>query len=522
VRLGRRAFLGLGAAALGAWSLRRCEAPPARESAAGIHRATRNTRLGALGPRLARPERQQPLKPYPGVRRVALPPEAGDPGRSLEEVVRARGPVPARAQAAVDAAQLSRLLRLANGVTGRVETGAGPVLLRAAPSAGRLYAGEVYLVAERVEGVAPGVYYYSVPEHALVELAPGPALGRVRDAVEWPSAVDGAAAAVLLTNVFARYTGRYANRGYRYALLDSGHIGENLRLACGALGLAGPLLPRFQDDALDALLAVDGRSEAACALHVVGGSGPGAGGAARRDLVEQQDIQRWAPAGTSAIEGYHEATKLVRASGEPPPSAPAPRPELPAVRGSPVRLPRRDRDPGRAVASCIEARRSARRFLADPLALEDLSFALEMAAGEEGGRNGAVGLLLAVHRVQGLAPGLYAYDPGAHALGALREGDLRAPLAGACLGQEKAASAAVAFFMLGALGPEGARGGARRYRDLLLEAGAIGQRVYLAAEALGVAARNLAAFVDDALAPLLGLGGRDAAVLHLTVLGPGD
>ena len=42
--------------------------------------------------------------------------------------------------------------------------------------------------------------------------------------------VDGAAAAVLLTNVFGRYARRYANRGYRYALIDSGHIGENLRL----------------------------------------------------------------------------------------------------------------------------------------------------------------------------------------------------------------------------------------------------------------------------------------------------
>jgi nitroreductase len=67
-----------------------------------------------------------------------------------------------------------------------------------------------------------------------------------------------------------------------------------------------------------------------------------------------------------------------------------------------------------------------------------------------------------------------------------------------------------------------ARGGERSYRDLLVEAGAIGQRVYLAAEATGLAARNLAAFRDDELNGLLGLDGRREAVIHLTMFGPGD
>ena len=64
----------------------------------------------------------------------------------------------------------------------------------------------------------------------------------------------------------------------------------------------------------------------------------------------------------------------------------------------------------------------------------------------------------------------------------------------------------------------GARGD-RAYRDLLVEAGAIGQRVYLAAEALGLAARNLAAFWDDELNALLAISPPGRAVLHLTLLG---
>ena len=85
-----------------------------------------------------------------------------------------------------------------------------------------------------------------------------------------------------------------------------------------------------------------------------------------------------------------------------------------------------------------------------------------------------------------------------------------------------AGEAAVGFLMAARLGPDGAYARTRRYRDLLLEAGAIGQRLYLAAEAVGLAARNLAAFVDDDLNRLLGLDGRSEAVVHLTMAGPGD
>ena len=55
-----------------------------------------------------------------------------------------------------------------------------------------------------------------------------------------------------------------------------------------------------------------------------------------------------------------------------------------------------------------------------------------------------------------------------------------------------------------------------------MAAGAAAQRVYLAAEAQGFAARNLAAFRDEELDALLGLDGRRAAVLHLTAFGPGN
>ena len=75
--------------------------------------------------------------------------------------------------------------------------------------------------------------------------------------------------------------------------------------------------------------------------------------------------------------------------------------------------------------------------------------------------------------------------------------------------------------MVGRLREAAAKGGQRCYRDLLIESGEIGQRIYLSAESLGLSARNLAAFRDDDLNALLDFNGRDLAVVHLTMLGYG-
>ena len=64
--------------------------------------------------------------------------------------------------------------------------------------------------------------------------------------------------------------------------------------------------------------------------------------------------------------------------------------------------------------------------------------------------------------------------------------------------------------------------GDRAYRDLLVEAGAVAQRLYLAAEANGLAARDLAAFYDDDLNALPGVDGKREAGVHLTMVGAGN
>jgi SagB-type dehydrogenase family enzyme len=497
----------------------------AREGTLEIHRATRNTLLGAVGARLPRLGDPPPsFKPYPGFGRLALPAFSSKPALSLSEAIATATGLESFEAKSIPLRRLSRVLHFTNGVTSRRENASSGPQLRAAPSAGALYAGEIYVVAERVRGLVPGVYYYAVGEHALVALRTGSRLREVTAAVTRPGAIEGAAAAILLTNVFERYSWRYANRGYRYALIDSGHIGENLRLAATSAGLGWTRELRFEDDALNALLDVDGRREAVCAVHAIGpvtGAEAPASGAARA-LIEKAAIapEKLPREGPLPVR-FHEATKLVSAPfrEERGVSSISQRPAM----GPEVALSKLSPRPEASVERAIQERRSATFFRERPVRLEELAFVMEMAQAPGAfERSIGVDLFFAPHRIEGITPGFYQYRPRERGISQIRRRDLREPMIRACLRQEKAGRAAVAFFMVGRIADAGAAWGKRSYRQLLIESGEIGQRIYLAAEAVGLAARNLSAFYDDELNELLGFDGEREAVLHLTVFGSGD
>ncbi len=513
---GRRAFLRFAGSIVA--SLLGAHRAHARRSTAApeIHTATSNFLLGPRGAR-GRSEGER-FKTHAGLLREGLPAPAERAGLSLLEAVRSYAPACGFSDASLSRAELPRLLAFCNGATARVSDGVTRYDLRAAPSAGALYAGEVYVVVDRVTGVAPGIYAYSVPEHALVRLRAGAFARDVHAAVERPGVLRGAAAYVLLSNVFGRYTSRYANRGYRYALIDTGHIGENLRLAATSAGLREVTEWRFHDTALDRLLQIDGREEAVCAVHALGrsaGDSP-AGSAKRRRLIEVQHARGEAPLEAGELPArYHAATRLV--PGAEPHAARTRREgaqfEL-AVPASGAALRSRT-----SVETSIRKRRSPDRFREEPIERGELEFVAALARGTGSlRRTSGIDLHVVVHRVRDLRPGLYGIDASGQ-LEQVRSGDLGDALVRACRGQKNARRAAAGFAVSGRFDAHASVLGDRDYRDLLLDAGAIGQRVYLAAEAQGLAARNLAAFTDEKLNDLLGLDGRRRAVLHLTMLG---
>jgi SagB-type dehydrogenase family enzyme len=75
---------------------------------------------------------------------------------------------------------------------------------------------------------------------------------------------------LVLTAIFQRLRWKYQERAYRYALLEAGHLGQNVYLAATSMGMGACAVGAFLDDGLNGLLGVDGKDEAALYLLAVG------------------------------------------------------------------------------------------------------------------------------------------------------------------------------------------------------------------------------------------------------------
>lgn len=213
-------------------------------------------------------------KVYPYRRSIALDlRQRGDrpPDPSFQSVVRARRTIRRFGPAPLGFAALSSVLDLSYGVTGEsVHPGGLIARHRAAPSAGALYPAEIYLYARNVDGLAPGLYHYAPEHRSLSEISAGDHLAVVWHACCRQDYAQQASAIIFITGVFARTKRKYGERGYRYVLLDIGHLGENLCLAATATGLAITTTCAFYDDDVNRLLGVDGLDEAAAYVAFLG------------------------------------------------------------------------------------------------------------------------------------------------------------------------------------------------------------------------------------------------------------
>ena len=128
-------------------------------------------------------------------------------------------------------------------------------------------------------------------------------------------------------------------------------------------------------------------------------------------------------------------------------------------------------------------------------------------------------LYLYVHRIDGIEPGVYRFWPQDAELEKIKTGDQRVAAAGLSLGQDLAGNACVAFSMIGDLERATRAHGDRGYRYVHFEAGAVGQRLYLAAEALGLGATGIGAFYDEEVHRYLNLTPAQGQVVYHFAIG---
>ena len=141
---------------------------------------------------------------------------------------------------------------------------------RPAPSGGALYPLELYVVALAVESLEAASYHYDPFRHRLECIGAG-ARAAVGAALVDPALAENASALVVITAMFWRSRFKYGLRGYRFALLEAGHVAQNIALAATAQRISALPLGGFYDRRVDDLVGADGLDEATVYAVLLGG-----------------------------------------------------------------------------------------------------------------------------------------------------------------------------------------------------------------------------------------------------------
>lgn len=178
----------------------------------------------------------------------------------LTALIRDRRSARVYTQENMSQAQLSFLLWATQGV--KAVRGKKYATLRTVPCGGARHEFETYLLVQQVEGLQPGAYHYLPMEHALEYL------GEVADLPETiTESLSGQAWAGKANVVFYwamtayRAEWRYGIYAHRVALIDAGHVGQNLYLACTGVGLGTCGVAAFSHEKTCDIFKLDGDEE---------------------------------------------------------------------------------------------------------------------------------------------------------------------------------------------------------------------------------------------------------------------
>ncbi|SMC20749.1 SagB-type dehydrogenase domain-containing protein [Desulfacinum hydrothermale DSM 13146] len=447
--------------------------------------------------------RPSPFKEYRNLPSVDLPGEVSGAGTGFWDVV-SQSSDPSRRP--MDLTRLGRILHLAYGVTARSGRGRDAHFFRAAPSAGALYPCEIYVAVQSVEGVGDGLYHFDLAHNRLCELRPGVFW---KDGKEW-------AAVFFITALFYRSAWKYRDRAYRYCLLDTGHLLENVVLAAGAEGMGPRVLDPFEDELVNRFLGIDPEREVCLAMVGIPSSQAGAGwerspiapgGPSFPDDRTLEPVQpeasRMSPSDRvppTILQVHRETRDWIEAPEAGPGAAFREISDQPTVD-----VPRPAHWPDApAFAQVLWRRRSYRNFVDRGLSAEAFSFLVHgIGSGLDTFSGVSVSFLCA--GVEGLDPGSYLWDEAASRAICRKAGDARDQLASACLDQQWLRHAAVLWGFSADLQNLEKRLGPRAYRRALIQAGRLGQRLYLGATALDLGACGIGAYYDHEARYVLGL-----------------
>lgn len=521
-----------------------------------------------------------PFRRFEGAPLIDLPllPPDGEPRSPSYDAIYQQSAVSSRP---VTIATLSRFLEFALALSAWKRAGDTQWALRSNPSSGNLHPTEGYLVLPALDhsGIPPGLYHYASKEHGLERRADFPS-----EQVAFLLRPFPPSSFLLgLTSVHWRESWKYGERAFRYCNHDVGHAIGSARIAAATLGWKMVLLDGTDQSTVSALLGTDRHQDFAnaepehpdCLAVIWPVEHVRREAVAERDQPE--DVSRETLEGTALIplfvgpsavkelstaRWHGQANRLSRENPVPWEviddaaaatwkwiSDAATVPVCPHYdRRDPVSQPShaslRTPHVDQTAGQIIRQRRSAVAFDGKTSIMPDTFYRMMSRVMPSIERSclkrpmpwdtipwdPRIHLLLFVHRVDGLTPGIYvlARDPGkvlflqqsmnpnlewTPAPGCpadlplywLLEGNAQRLAAQVSCHQDIAGNSAFSLGMLAEFEELLRHGGAWWYPRLFWEAGLVGQILYLEAEAAGVRGTGIGCFFDDPVHEIVGV-----------------
>lgn len=478
---------------------------------------------------------------------------------------------------------VSRLFEFALALSAWKKAGESEWALRSNPSSGNLHPTEGYLILPQVDGLnlKPGLYHYAPKEHGLECRAEFPVEQVARLLAPFPPG----AFLFGLTSIHWREAWKYGERAFRYCNHDVGHAIGSARIAAATLGWNMALLDGMEQNTIALLLGTnrtedfaDVEQEHPDCLAVVWSPEyvKREASIVKRSDEEMPLFLDPAMVKELAVGPWHgKANRLSREHGvhwdiideaaEASWKAEADKltislPMSSASASDRLHASRATNDTDLNAGQIIRQRRSAVSFdgktsittttffrmMQRVVSRPDLPQLDRPMPWDVWPYDPAIHLMLFVHRVEGLTPGLYflARDPQklshiqqcmnpeltwAPAPGCpenlplywLLEGDAQKLAAQVSCHQDIAGDSAFSLGMLAEFEGRLRERGAWWYPRLFWEAGLLGQVLYLEAEAAGVRATGIGCFFDDPVHEIMGIKERSfQSLYHFTVGGP--
>ena len=430
---------------------------------------------------------------------------------------------------------IAALLELSFGLSAWKKCGPDLWAVRCNPSSGNLHPTEAYVVCRQIGGIEDGVYHYISRDHSLELRASFSA-----------SQFDAPGLLVGISSITWREAWKYGERAFRYCQLDTGHAIGALRYAAAALGWKlhvnssnhqqieqGLGLDRDDDfkgaerEEAELLLEITTEKTGAALpfdFQLMQWHG-------QANILDAHPMYRW-----PVIDEVAEASRKI------------------SVTASTIKhaenYPQLKQNCETKAATLIRQRRSAQRFDAgfsqdadSFYRMMDALLPRPAAPWDVWQESARVHPVLLVHRVNGLAPGIYALPRGEkmQMQAAMRRDffwtkPASCPehlplflLAATNLSQAARimnchqAIARDCTFMLAMLAEFDAplKEAPWNYRQLHWEAGLMGQVLYMQAEAAGLRGTGIGCYFDDVFHELLGLQDKTfQSLYHFTVGSP--